>query len=57
VADVIDALALCGYEVADPAATLRAFQRRFRPARLDGLADAETRALLGGLLDLTGRRA
>ena len=28
-----------------------AFQRHFRPARLDGIADAETRALLAGLLN------
>ena len=57
VADAVGALARCGYEVAEPAASLLAFQRRFRPARLDGLADDETRALLGGLLDLLGRRA
>jgi N-acetylmuramoyl-L-alanine amidase len=57
VQDAADALAAFGYEIADLPSTLLAFQRRFRPARLDGLADAETRALLGGLLDLTGRRA
>jgi N-acetylmuramoyl-L-alanine amidase len=28
-----------------------AFQRRFRPAKVDGIADAETRALLGDLLE------
>ena len=28
-----------------------AFQRRFRPARVDGIADPETRALLADLLD------
>ncbi len=30
-------------------AALRAFQRRFRPALIDGLIDAETQALLAGL--------
>ena len=41
-----------GYETADLAATVRAFQRRFRPARIDGVADGETVALLRGALDL-----
>jgi N-acetylmuramoyl-L-alanine amidase len=51
------ALARFGYEVApsgnmDEAtrAALNAFQRHFRPARVDGIADEETRALLYGLL-------
>ena len=57
VQDAAGALAALGYEMEDAAATLLAFQRRFRPAGLDGRADEETRALLGGLLDLTGRRA
>ena len=57
VADLGAALAACGYEVEDLAATLTAFQRRYRPARCDGVADDETRALIGGLLDLIGRRA
>ena len=30
---------------------VKAFQRRFRPTRVDGEADRETRILLGGLLD------
>ena len=30
------------------------FQRRFRPARADGIADTETRALLADLLDQVG---
>ena len=33
-----------------------AFQRRFRPARADGIADPETRALLADLLDQVGPR-
>jgi N-acetylmuramoyl-L-alanine amidase len=56
-AAVQKALARFGYEVtasgeADEATrlALSAFQRHFRPARIDGLADAETSALLHGLL-------
>ena len=33
------------------------FQRRFRPSRVDGIADPETRALLADLLDQVGRGA
>ncbi|MFO1081195.1 MAG: N-acetylmuramoyl-L-alanine amidase [Reyranellaceae bacterium] len=33
-----------------------AFQRRYRPARADGLADDQTRALLADLLDQVGGR-
>jgi N-acetylmuramoyl-L-alanine amidase len=33
------------------------FQRRFRPAKTDGVADAETRALLADLLDQVGHEA
>jgi N-acetylmuramoyl-L-alanine amidase len=33
------------------------FQRHFRPARADGVADAETRALLADLLDRVGNEA
>lgn len=39
-----------GYDIADPYAAVRAFQRRFRPSRLDGVFDAETRSILLGLL-------
>jgi len=52
--DIQQALQRFGYpppgEVA-PAEIVKAFQRRFRPARVDGVADQETRALLAGLLD------
>ena len=55
-ASVQRALARYGYELApsgapDSATTaaLQAFQRHFRPARVDGLPDAETRALLYGI--------
>lgn len=52
--DIQDALQRFGYpppgEVA-PAEIVKAFQRRFRPTRVDGVADQETRTLLAGLLD------
>ena len=35
-------LARYGYELDAPLATVEAFQRRFRPARIDGVLDAET---------------
>ncbi|WP_123691767.1 N-acetylmuramoyl-L-alanine amidase [Allostella humosa] len=35
-------LAALGYELDDPAATVTAFQRRYRPAVVDGRLDAET---------------
>jgi len=44
------ALARFGYDVSDGPAALRAFQRRFRPERIDGIADGETRAILLQLL-------
>ena len=44
------ALARYGYDVADPVAAVVAFQRRFRPARCDGVIDAETRTILRNLL-------
>lgn len=40
-----------GYEVADLAATITAFQRHYRPARIDGVADGETVGVLKALLD------
>jgi N-acetylmuramoyl-L-alanine amidase len=56
-AAVQTSLARYGYEIsptgqmdAPTKAALIAFQRHFRPARLDGLPDAETRSLLYGLL-------
>ena len=55
--DIQAALQRFGYpppgEVA-PAEIVKAFQRRFRPARVDGVADQETRTLLAGLLDQVG---
>jgi N-acetylmuramoyl-L-alanine amidase len=44
-------LAEYGYETGDLSAAVRAFQRHFRPALIDGAADAETAGLLATLLD------
>lgn len=44
------ALERFGYEVTDPLAAVRAFQRRFRPATIDGIIDGECRAKLLALL-------
>lgn len=45
-------LARIGYETEDLAATVTAFQRRFRPGRLDGVPDAETRAMIAAVAAL-----
>jgi N-acetylmuramoyl-L-alanine amidase len=44
------ALGRYGYDVGNKMDTVIAFQRRHRPARLDGLIDSECRAILRGLL-------
>jgi N-acetylmuramoyl-L-alanine amidase len=44
------ALERFGYQVRQPKAAVTAFQRRFRPERVDGVIDGETRAILLGLL-------
>jgi len=44
------ALERFGYEVVDGTAAVRAFQRRFRPERIDGVIDGQTRAILLSLL-------
>jgi N-acetylmuramoyl-L-alanine amidase len=44
------ALERFGYDVADGPAAVRAFQRRFRPERFDGVIDGESRAILLRLL-------
>lgn len=52
--DVQMALQRFGYPPAIDVTTadiVASFQRRFRPAKVDGIADAETRALLGDLLE------
>jgi N-acetylmuramoyl-L-alanine amidase len=44
------ALERFGYDVSDAPAAITAFQRRFRPERLDGMVDGECRAILLALL-------
>ena len=46
----LQALNRFGYDVTDGPAAVRAFQRRFRPGRIDGIIDGETRAILLTLL-------
>lgn len=48
-ADAAKALATFGYDVACLPAAAAAFQRRFRPAQVDGVMDAECMRLLGRL--------
>jgi N-acetylmuramoyl-L-alanine amidase len=56
--DAHDALRRLGYTADLPLPEIVAtFQRRYRPARTDGIADPETRALIAGLLDRTGQGA
>ena len=55
--DVQAALQRFGYappNEIDPADIVMAFQRHFRPAKVDGVADRETRTLLADLLDQVG---
>jgi N-acetylmuramoyl-L-alanine amidase len=54
------ALQLLGYPPALDVTTediVTTFQRRFRPGKVDGVADSETRALLADLLDQVGVEA
>jgi len=58
--DMQAALQRFGYPPAVDVTTadiVAAFQRRFRPSRVDGVADAETRALLADLIVQTGMQA
>jgi N-acetylmuramoyl-L-alanine amidase len=58
--DIQKALQCFGYPPAVDVTTadiVAAFQRRFRPARADGIADPETRALLADLLDQVAHEA
>ena len=55
--DVQEALQRFGYVPAvdfPQEEIVKAFQRHFRPARVDGIADIETRSLLAALLDQVG---
>ena len=47
--DPMAMLAAHGYDITDAGAAIAAFQRHFRPARVDGVIDAETAALMAGL--------
>jgi N-acetylmuramoyl-L-alanine amidase len=50
-------LQLVGYDPKAPIETVvAAFQRHFRPARVDGVADEETRKILVGVASLCGAR-
>ena len=40
--DAVECLDLWGYDISDTTAALTAFQRHFRPAKIDGIADDET---------------
>jgi N-acetylmuramoyl-L-alanine amidase len=51
---VRDMLADHGYETENLFETLKAFQRHFRPARVNGRVDFETARLLKGLLEMRG---
>ena len=58
--DIQQALQRFGYAPPGDLASeeiVKAFQRRFRPTRVDGIADRETRTLLAGLLDRVGSQA
>jgi N-acetylmuramoyl-L-alanine amidase len=58
--DIQPALQRFGYAAPvdlPPEEIVKAFQRHFRPARVDGIADRETRVLLAGLLDRVERGA
>jgi N-acetylmuramoyl-L-alanine amidase len=49
---VVSMLASIGYETVDLFATLKAFQRHFRPERVNGRLDWQTARLVRGLADL-----
>jgi N-acetylmuramoyl-L-alanine amidase len=48
---IADMLAKVGYEMSDPLAALKAFQRHFRPERVTGRIDFGTARRLAGLLE------
>jgi N-acetylmuramoyl-L-alanine amidase len=55
--EILPALQRYGYAppiAVPPREIVKAFQRHFRPAQVDGVADPETKALLAGLLDPLG---
>jgi N-acetylmuramoyl-L-alanine amidase len=50
-------LARIGYETEDLQATVTAFQRRFRPSRVDGLLDTATRTIIAAAAALVPQRS
>lgn len=53
--EVLALLGAYGYDVEDGRAAIAAFQRHFRPTRVDGIADADTAGRLSALLRLAGQ--
>lgn len=53
-AEVLALLGAYGYDTADARAAIAAFQRHFRPERIDGVADADTAGRLRALLRQAG---
>lgn len=51
IGDAAAALAAIGYETVDVEKSIAAFQRRFRPARVDGRVDGETTGLLRAMAE------
>lgn len=51
-ASILPKLASFGYDVSDAVAAIAAFQRRFRPEKIDGAADAQSAGILDALLAL-----
>jgi len=51
-ANVMDALSYIGYDTTDYARALAAFQRRFRPSDIHGVADPDTLCWLQGLVEV-----
>ncbi len=52
-ARIVEMLADYGYDTAEAAAAIKAFQRHFRPTRVNGRIDPETARLLAGLLEIS----
>jgi len=50
--DMLDLLARFGYDTSNPEAAIKAFQRHFSPARVDGVAGGETTRRLSRLLEM-----
>lgn len=48
--DLMSNLSLWGYDIKDEATSISAFQRHFRPSRIDGIIDSETQAIAQSLI-------